>query len=77
MSNDQNVRSLDDDDGDLPTSGRRTRNSRLRSREDLDKSRKDLLMHILNRTGDNYGLEDEEKEGSRTLNPYGNFLLFC
>ena len=70
MSNVENARGIDDEDGDLPNGGR-LRGSRFRSREDVDKSRKDLLMHILNRTDDFHTSEDEDKEGSRTINPYG------
>ena len=74
MSKDQNVRSIDAEDGDLPNEGR-IRDSLLRSREDVDKSRKDLLMHILNRTGDFQNSEDEEREGSKMINPYGKIVV--
>jgi len=69
MSNDENARNIEDEDGDLPSGGR-LRGCRFRSREDVNKSRKDLLMHILHRTGDFHTSEDEDKEGSRTINPY-------
>ena len=76
MSKDQNVSSIDAEDGDLPNEGR-IRDSLLRSREDVDKNRKDLLMHILNRTGDFQNSEDEEKEGSKVINPFGKLVVFC
>ena len=75
MSSDQNVRNIDDDDGELPDGGR-LRGARLRSREDVDKTRKDLLMHILNRTGDFQTSEDEEKDGNKVINPYGILINY-
>lgn len=76
MSNVHNARSLDCDDGEVPISEGRPRGSRLRSREDVDKSRKDLLMHILNRTDDGYGPEDDDKDGSASINPNGKCVVF-
>ena len=74
MSSEQDVRSPGEFDGELPTGGR-GRSSRLRSREDVDKNRKDLLMHILNRTGEGSNPDDDENEGNKNDNPNGKVHL--
>lgn len=63
-----NLPHLDDHDedrqpenGEVPTPGR-ARGLRPRSREEVDRNRKDLLLHILNRAGEDPSSEDEEKE---------------
>eukprot|EP00795_Rhopilema_esculentum_P009128 gene9128-16788_t len=57
---------FDDGTGDLPG---RSKNSWFRSREEMDKSRKDLLLHILSRSGEDNCFEDEERDINKCPNP--------
>ena len=63
----------DDGTGDLPG---RSKNSWFRSREEMDKSRKDLLLHILSRSGEDNCFEDEERDINKCPNPEGVLVVF-
>ena len=71
---------LDEDGGQQQENGEvpmeRPRGLQPRSREELDRNRKDLLLHILNRAGEDPNSEDEEKELNGNEEADGNIACF-
>ena len=62
------------ENGEVPTE--RPRGLRPRSREELDRNRKDLLLHILSRAGEDTSSEDEEKGINQTEEADGKIVCF-